>query len=54
MLDDKNNEANRKWLRAQQLALERQDLSETRQHYMEQMLGPDWMNMDTTTTTTSE
>lgn len=36
------NEDNRKWLRAQQMAFQRNDLSETRVHYLEQLLGADW------------
>lgn len=38
------DQANQNWLRAQQLALARNDLSETRQHYLEQLLGPEWCN----------
>ena len=37
-----SDETNKKWLKAQQLAVRRKDLSETRQHYLEQLLGADW------------
>jgi hypothetical protein len=36
------DESNRKWLRAQQAAAKRKDLSETRLHFMEQILGSEW------------
>ena len=44
---------NLKWLRAQQMANKRKDLSETRLHYLEQMLGPSWMELDTTAASSS-
>lgn len=37
-----NDQAVQKWVKAQQLAVGRGDLSETRQHYMEQLLGAGW------------
>ena len=49
--DDPNTvweqEVNQKWIRAQQMALQRNDLAETRQHYLEQILGPNWANIET-------
>lgn len=40
------DELNCKWARAQQAAVERKDMSETRQHFMEQILGSDWRQRD--------
>ena len=37
-----SNEENQKWIRAQREAYARSTLSETRQHFLQQLLGDDW------------
>lgn len=37
---------NRRWVHAQQLAFQKGNLSETRVHYMEQLLGSHWATLD--------